>query len=177
MLGSGGANGLQEFSERAEAGLRNALGRGAEAAEAGTASNSRFWKASEVDGRRVYQRDDLFDPQQRSSWQGEDGQWVRGSNVERMGAGNAPIGYDGKPVQLHHMTQTEVNGMVGTRGSLAEVSASFHQRYTKALHFPKPAIPKFSSFRRNLDGSRSVLADEFDTFRDQYWQTRAGDFK
>jgi hypothetical protein len=29
MLGSGGANGLQEFSERAEAGLSNALGRGA----------------------------------------------------------------------------------------------------------------------------------------------------
>lgn len=37
-----------------------------------------------------------------------------GTNIDRMAEGYAPVGKDGKPVQLHHLTQTEVNGN-GTR--------------------------------------------------------------
>ncbi|WP_313064801.1 HNH/ENDO VII family nuclease [Pseudomonas sp.] len=40
-----------------------------------------------------------------------------------MASGRAPIGYDGKSVELHHLSQTEFNGFAGTRGSLAEVGS------------------------------------------------------
>ncbi|HEV8657778.1 MAG TPA: HNH/ENDO VII family nuclease [Thermoanaerobaculia bacterium] len=130
------------------------------------------WKPVDVSGRRVYQRDDLFNPNQMTVWK-ERGRVVRGTNIERMRTGRAPIGTDGQEVQLHHLTQTEVNGMAGTRGSVAEVSGSMHTRYSKVLHYPKPKIPRQSSFRKNPDGTRSLQADQFDEFRVQYWKKRA----
>ena len=35
------------------------------------------------------------------------GQTVTGTNVERMAEGLAPIGTDGRPINLHHMTQKQ----------------------------------------------------------------------
>jgi filamentous hemagglutinin len=94
-----------------------------------------------------------------------------------MQTGRAPIGYDDEAVELHHLTQTEVNGMTNTRGTLAEVGGEFHSRYGKTLHMPKPAVPKYSSFRSNIDGTISQQGREFDAYRQQYWRKRAEDFK
>ncbi|PZP79313.1 MAG: hypothetical protein DI592_14025, partial [Stenotrophomonas maltophilia] len=90
-----------------------------------------------------------------------------------MSEGLAPIGKDGRPVQLHHLTMTEAPGMNGRRGSLAEVKASIHSKYTSILHIPFPrnpnnkrqTLPRYPSFRRNNDGSASLLASQFDSFR------------
>jgi hypothetical protein len=88
-----------------------------------------------------------FDPATRSSWFDEAAQqWRRGTNIERMEAGFAPIDAAGRPIQLHHLTGTEVNGLTGTRGALAEVAEGFHQRNTRTLHIPElhrnPNIPQ-----------------------------------
>lgn len=73
-----------------------------------------FWtKSVDFDGHRVHQRDDLIDPLLRD----DDGL----SNIERMRDGLAPIGPDGKKVNLHHTTQSDA-------GALAEVSQTFHQK-------------------------------------------------
>lgn len=81
----------------------------------------KYWSAEPVNinGNKVYQRNDLFDPQKMSSWK-EKGQTVTGTNIERMASGRAPIGVDGKSVNLHHMTQSQ-------NEPIAKVTQSFHQ--------------------------------------------------
>jgi hypothetical protein len=75
-------------------------------------TRTNFWKRKDVNGRRVYQRDDLIDPNKK----GPDGR----TNLERMQDGDPPIGPDNKPVNLHHMTQDEP-------GPIAEVEQTFHK--------------------------------------------------
>lgn len=43
-----------------------------------------------------------------TAWR-DKGKVIKGSNVERMATGRAPIGYDGKAVNLHHMLQTQID--------------------------------------------------------------------
>ena len=145
---------------------------------------AQFWnKPVEVGGRRVYQRDDLFDLDQTTQWR-ENGKIVVGSNLDRMASGRAPVGKDGLPVQLHHLTQSEVNGLAGTRGSLAEIMTSFHQQNTSVLHMPaarnpnnpKQTLPRYPSFRRENDGSSSQQNREFSEYQSDYWQQRAKAF-
>jgi len=145
------------------------------------------WEGADVLGRRVYQRTDLFDPMKRSAWVDEaSGQWRRGTNVERMEAGLAAVDAAGRPIQLHHLTGIEVNSMTGTRGALAEVTEAFHQQNTSVLHIPElhrnpnipqQTLPRYPSFRRTPTGGRSLQADEFDTYRAEYWRERAKGFR
>ncbi len=74
----------------------------------------------------VYRRDDQFDPNQRVKWT-EKGETVWGTNVERTKTGRAPMGFDGKPIELHHLKQTP-------DGPLAEMSHEFHKKYTSVIH-------------------------------------------
>jgi RHS repeat-associated protein len=144
------------------------------------------WRAREVLGRRVYQRSDLFDPAQRSSWfDTAAGQWRSGSNVERMKSGLAPLDSSGRPIQLHHLTGTEVNGLAGTRGSLAEVPEGYHQQNAGVLNIselrrnpnlPRQTLPRYPSFRRTASGERSAQAAEVDAYRADYWRERAKGF-
>lgn len=48
-------------------------------------------------------------------------------NIERMERGNAPIGYDGSPVELHHIQQKP-------SGELLEIQKSEHKRDYDGLH-------------------------------------------
>ncbi|EIG0405713.1 contact-dependent inhibition effector tRNA nuclease, partial [Escherichia coli] len=68
----------------------------------------KYWTSEPIDfnGNKVYQRNDLFDPYKVSSWK-DKGKTVTGTNIERMASGRAPIGVDGKSVNLHHMTQNQ----------------------------------------------------------------------
>jgi len=111
----------------------------------------KLWKPKEVNGRRVYQRDDLIDPQKVDD--------VGRTNLQRMQAGRAPIGPDGQPINLHHLTQSEP-------GSLAEVQQSMDQQYTKILHMPDQY-----SFRNDPALNRS-----FESYKRNYWRSRANDF-
>ena len=120
--------------------------------------NRKFWKNEpiEFNGNKVYQRDDLFDPELMTTWR-EKGKVFRGTNVERMATGRAPVGYDGNAVNLHHMLQTQ-------DGPIAEMSQTFHKTNHGIIHINPNTIPS------GID--RSV----FDTWRKQYWTNRASDF-
>ncbi|MFL1549866.1 HNH/ENDO VII family nuclease [Pseudomonas sp. D47] len=150
-----------------------------------------FWNKTTVLDRTVYQRNDLFDPEALSTWRVR-GKTVQGSNLERMASGRAPIGYDGKSVELHHLSQTEVNGFAGTRGSLAEVGSVFHSQNSSVLHAPSNAAQSFrytrykdsAEYRNPTTDYVSVPTDlnaktltkqakEFNSYQSDYWKLRA----
>ena len=80
------------------------------------------------------------------------------SNLDRMKKGLAPIGNDGYPINLHHLTQTN-------KSALAEVQATFHQKYTTTLHINPKTIPS------------GIDRVEFGKYRRSYWIHRAKDFE
>ncbi|ELY2909908.1 hypothetical protein SMX71_004311 [Cronobacter dublinensis] len=122
------------------------------------AQKRQYWKNDPItfQGNKVYQRDDLFDPTLMTTWR-EKGKVIRGTNVERMAAGRAPVGYDGNAVNLHHMLQTQ-------DGPIAEMSQTFHKTNHGIIHINPNTIPS------------GINRAEFDAWRKQYWINRAGDF-
>ncbi|WP_282187987.1 HNH/ENDO VII family nuclease, partial [Photorhabdus noenieputensis] len=121
--------------------------------------NRKYWPTDPITfkGNKVYQRDDLFDPQHMSAWR-DKGKVIRGTNIERMASGRAPVGHDGKAVNLHHMLQTQ-------NGPIAEMSQTFHKVNHKAIHINPNTIPS------------GIDRATFNKWREQYWSNRAGDFK
>ncbi|MGV7959587.1 HNH/ENDO VII family nuclease [Photorhabdus tasmaniensis] len=83
------------------------------------------------------------------------------TNLDLMKNGYAPIGPDGKQINLHHVIGREPGPMV-------EIVSSTHKQYHKPLH---GLIEKGNSFRQN-----SSSAYQYDKFRKNYWKTRALDF-
>ena len=78
------------------------------------------------------------------------------TNIQRMQNGRAPIGYDGNPVNIHHVNQSNA-------GPLVEMSATSHQQ--PGLH-------------TNTGQSPSLIdRNAFNQWRTDYWQWRANDFK
>ncbi|WP_204575031.1 HNH/ENDO VII family nuclease, partial [Cronobacter sakazakii] len=122
------------------------------------AQNKQFWKNDPItfQGNKVYQRDDLFDPNLMTTWR-DKGKIIRGTNVERMATGRAPVGYDGNAVNLHHMLQTQ-------DGPIAEMSQTFHKTNHGIIHINPNTIPS------------GINRAEFDAWRKQYWINRAEDF-
>ena len=146
------------------------------------------WTKNTVLGRTVYQNNSLFNPNRKSSWIDPiTKQMKSGTNVERMLDGLAPIDKKGRPIQLHHATQVEVLPN-GKRGSLIEITEYKHKKCSSILHFPpsfrnpnypkhkSKTIPRYPSFRRDNNGNKTVLSDEFDAYRMSYWKIRAKDF-
>ncbi|WP_430876190.1 HNH/ENDO VII family nuclease [Gilliamella sp. G0441] len=80
------------------------------------------------------------------------------TNSQLMEQGRAPIGYDKKLINLHHMTQRQ-------DGAIAEVTQSFHQQYGDRIHINPNTI--LSGINRN----------QFNKWRSNYWKNRANDFK
>ncbi|WP_414284232.1 HNH/ENDO VII family nuclease [Streptococcus infantis] len=119
--------------------------------------NRKYWKAEvEFKGNKVYQRDDLIDPNIVSSWK-DKGVTVTGTNVERMASGRAPIGPDGKSIELHHTTQRQTS-------SIAETTYTFHKSNSKIIHINPNTI------------SSGINRSEFKLWRENYWENRANDF-
>ncbi|MHB2079456.1 MULTISPECIES: HNH/ENDO VII family nuclease [unclassified Pseudomonas] len=75
-----------------------------------------------------------------------------------MASGRAPIGVDGKSVNLHHMTQTQ-------SGPIAEMTQSFHQANSATIHINPNAIPS------------GIDRAAFDRWKVQYWKQRSADFR
>ena len=103
--------------------------------------------------RRVYQRGDIdinyFDENTGLT------------NLERMKKGKPPIGGDGNPIQLHHLTQQEA-------GSMVEIYEVTHQEYYSQLH---GLVGKGESFRNN-----PILEKQYNNFRSKYWKWRYEQF-
>ncbi|MEB6380125.1 hemagglutinin repeat-containing protein [Leclercia adecarboxylata] len=113
----------------------------------------KFWTADPVvfKGNKVYQRNDLFDPGYIDPKSGK-------TNLELMQGGRAPIGTDGKPVNLHHMLQSQ-------DGPIAEVTQSFHKDNHSTIHINDNSIPS------------GINRAQFNRWRADYWKQRANDFK
>lgn len=103
--------------------------------------------------RRVYQRNDIdFEYYHPKSGM---------TNLQRMQEGKAPIGNDGKPVQLHHVLQKEA-------GPMAEVREVTHREYKRTLH---GLAGRGSSFRND-----PTLLRQYNNFRSAYWKWRAKNY-
>ncbi len=84
------------------------------------------------------------------------------TNLDLMENGYAPIGPDGKQINLHHVLGQEPGPMV-------ELMSSTHKKYHKPLH---GLIEDGNSFRHNTS-----LLYQYEKFRKDYWKQRANDFK
>ncbi|WP_329320450.1 LamG-like jellyroll fold domain-containing protein [Streptomyces sp. NBC_01262] len=112
-----------------------------------------FWSRTDYNGQRIYQRDDLVNPGYVSPVD----KYGR-SNLKRMKQGLAPMGPDDKPLNLHHMLQTQ-------DGPIAEVTHSMHFENYSQLHWKSGTkIP--SGIDRNA----------FNAWKAQYWKDRATGF-
>lgn len=112
-------------------------------------TRSSAWTRAEVNGTRVYQRSDLINPSLTDK--------LGRTNLQRMQQGLAPLGPDGKSINLHHMLQT-------ADGPLAEMTQTFHQTYSKTIHINTNTIPS------------GINRPAFDVWRSDYWMNRANDF-
>ncbi|CEG25313.1 DNRLRE domain-containing protein [Bacillus sp. B-jedd] len=116
----------------------------------GTGNGYKYWnKTTEFNNVKVYQRDDIIDPSMVDA---------RGrTNVERMKKGLAPLGPDGKSINLHHTTQRNTS-------SIAEVTQTFHKENSSVIHINPNTIPS------------GINRTEFKKWRTDYWKNRANDF-
>ncbi|MBY8881583.1 HNH/ENDO VII family nuclease [Actinacidiphila acidipaludis] len=116
-------------------------------------SSCQYWSLTEYKGQRIYQRDDLVNPDYYSPAD----KYGR-SNLKRMQQGLAPMGPDDKPLNLHHMLQTQ-------DGPIAEVTSSMHFGNYSQLHWKVGTnIPS------------GIDRDAFNAWKSQYWKNRAAGF-
>ncbi|WP_371764998.1 HNH/ENDO VII family nuclease [Massilia sp.] len=116
-----------------------------------------YWpNQTEFEGIKVYPRNDTFDPNLVTSWRAG-GKVISGTNIERMATGRAPIGTDGKPINLHHMLQSNDS-------AIAELMQTFHQKNSKIIHINPNVIPS------GIDRSA------FDAWKARYWANRATNY-
>lgn len=80
------------------------------------------------------------------------------TNLQRMQQGLAPRGPDGSSINLHPLIPTQ-------DGSIAEMPATFHEKYSRIIHINPDTIP--SGINRSV----------FDAWRRSYWMNRANDFR
>ncbi|EAQ78912.1 HNH/ENDO VII family nuclease [Blastopirellula marina] len=116
------------------------------------------------EGRRIYRAADDFDlgvptnvdPKyvHKSIRQKIENGWT---NADLMRNGNAPIGRDGRPINLHHVLGDEP-------GPMLEILGSTHKRHHGPLH---GLIEDGNSFR-NVPG----LESQYNSFRGRYWKWR-----
>ena len=110
----------------------------------------KFWtETTTFRNVKVYKRDDIINGSLVDN--------VGRTNKQRMQAGIAPIGSDGKSVNLHHMLQSDAAG-------IAEMTETFHKTNHKTVHINPNTIP--SGIDRNA----------FKTWKRNYWKNRANDF-
>lgn len=116
-----------------------------------------FWTAkTEFEGIKVFPRNDAFDSNLVTTWR-ENGKVVSGTNLERMATGRAPVGTDGKSVNLHHMLQSNDS-------PIAEMTHTFHQQNSKVIHINPNTIPS------GIDRSA------FDAWKNRYWTNRSATY-
>jgi RHS repeat-associated protein len=122
---------------------------------------TRFWSPVDYNGQRVWQRDDLIDPAYVSPLD----KYGR-TNLKRMTQGLAPMGPDDKPVNIHHMLQTQ-------DGPLAELTQSMHLAQGSYLG---SGSYNTLHWKAGTDLPSGIDRDAFDAWKKEYWKERAKGF-
>ena len=99
-----------------------------------------------VNGKNVIRDNGTFDPDAIDK-QGR-------TNTQRMEQGLAPIGKDGKSVNIHHIDQTDT-------GPVKEITATEHQKSYSVLHENTGQSPS------------NINRGEFNKWRKDYWEWRS----
>lgn len=79
------------------------------------------------------------------------------TNLDLVLGGRAPIGSDGNPISLHHMTQSQ-------KGALSEVTEKFHKGNHSIIHVNNNTIPS------------GINRSKFNSQRQRYWKERAEEY-
>jgi RHS repeat-associated protein len=119
---------------------------------------SRFWTPVDYRGQRVYQRDDLMNP----GYVSPRDKYGR-SNLKRMTQGLAPMGPDDKPVNLHHMLQTQ-------DGPIAEVTQSMHLAQGD---YKDSGSYNTLHWKAGTKIPSGIDREAFDDWKSDYWKDRA----
>lgn len=77
------------------------------------------------------------------------------NNLQRMQNGRPPMGKDGKPINLHHMQQSD------RKGGMMELSKSTHEKNHRVLHVNTHDIPS------------GINRTDFEALKKAYWKKRA----
>jgi len=107
-------------------------------------------KTVDVNGKTVIMDNSTFDPNLVDK-QGR-------TNIQRMEQGLAPIGTDGKSVNVHHIDQTN-------DGPVMEITATQHQQNYSELHTNKGQMPS------------QINRTEFNSWRRGYWEWRSNNLE
>jgi type VI secretion system secreted protein VgrG len=138
-------------SDQDVSGLAKSLAAVAALAKAKPSASGKKWSKSVVfEGTKVFQRDDLIDPKAKDK--------IGRTNLQRMKLGRAPLGSDGKPINLHHLIQSE-------KGSIAEVSDTMHKKYDRILHINPKTVPS------------GIDRKKFTNWKRGYWKQRSADME
>ncbi len=103
-------------------------------------------KSVSVNGKKVIRDNGTFDPEAIDK-QGR-------TNIQRMEPGLAPIGTDGKSVNIHHIDQTDT-------GPVKEITATEHQKSYSILHENTGQLPS------------NINRGEFNKWHKGYWEWRS----
>jgi hypothetical protein len=105
-------------------------------------------KYTNVFGKSVAKRNSTFNPKAKDA--------LGRTNINRMKQGLAPIGKDGKSIELHHLKQQN-------NGIIVELTSTEHKVNSKILH----------RYTRKSEINRQ----DFNKWKKQYWKERAKDFE
>ena len=125
-------NKLRSIFANNDAAMREALGSGK--------------KTVVVNGKTVTMDNSIFDP----NFVDRQGR----TNIQRMEQGLAPIGTDGKSINIHHIDQTN-------NGPVMEIMATEHQQNYRKLHTNIGQAPS------------QINRSEFNSWRRGYWEWRS----
>jgi hypothetical protein len=121
--------------------------------------HSKYWTKTQTytfnrQTNKVYKRDDLIDLSKKDPF--------GNTNADLMRRGNAPIGSDGKPINLHHTIQTQDS-------PLAEISGSMHSKNHAVLHLWS------NGSRREItrvEVKPNIDRAQFKKWKTEYWKER-----
>lgn len=94
---------------------------------------------TEVNGKKIIQHNNKF----KIRYVGDSGM----TNCERMTIGLAPIGIDGKPINLHHLKQKEDAVIIELLDTTHKANSSTLHRYTRTSEIDRT---KFAAWKKTI---------------------------
>lgn len=118
---------------------------------------------STVRGITTHQRDDLIDLNKQTYFEQKKKTFT---NLQLMELGNAPIGADGKSIELHHSIQSQTGGMI-------EMSNAMHQTDRVDMSEEEKRIHEIIHINYQSGIPSGIDGKEYKLWKEVYWENRA----